>query len=73
MYISDLTNETLTLICTQAFRFTVDPNVAALIQRLKLQATVFQCLIQLDMADTLTLHLSKQKQHIMISPAIMAN
>lgn len=25
------------------------------------------------MADTLTLHLSKQKQHIMIRPAIMAN
>lgn len=53
--------------------FTVEPDIAALIQHLKLQATVFHCLIQLNMADTLTLHLSKQKQHIMISPAIMAD
>lgn len=53
--------------------FTVEPDVAALIQCLKLQATVFHCLIQLNMADTLTLHLNKQKQHIMISPAIMAD
>lgn len=53
--------------------FTVEPDVAALIQCLKLQATVFHCLIQLNMADTLTLHLNKQKQHIMIRPAIMAD
>lgn len=52
---------------------TVEPDAAALIQRLKLQATVFHCLIQLNMADTLTLHLNKQKLHIMISPAIMAD
>ena len=37
------------------------------------QATVFQWLIQLNMADTLTLHLNKQQQHIMISPTIMAD
>lgn len=42
--------------------------MAALIQRLELEATVFHCLIQLNMADTLTLHLNKQKQPIMISP-----
>lgn len=53
--------------------FTVEPDVAALIQCLRLQATVLHCLIQLNMADTLTLHLNKQKQHIMISPAIMAD
>lgn len=56
-----------------SFCFTVDPDVAALIQLLELQAIVFQCLIQLNMADTLTLHLNQQKQSIMISPAIMAN
>lgn len=53
--------------------FTVEPDVATLLQRLRLQATVSQCLIQLNMADPLTLHLNKQKQHIMISPAIMAD
>lgn len=30
-------------------------------------------LIQLNMADTLTLHLNKQKQHVMIRAAIMAD
>lgn len=53
--------------------FTVEPDVAARTRRLELQATVSRCLIQLNMADTLTLHLNKQKQHIMISPAIMAD
>lgn len=54
MYIVDLTNETWTLISKQAIiLFPIDPDVGALIQPLRLEATVFQRPNPTQYGDTL--------------------
>lgn len=55
-----------------SFCFPIDPDAGALIQRLRLEATVFQRPNPTQYGRH-TPHLSKQKRHIMISAAIMAN
>lgn len=55
-----------------SFCFPIDRDVGALIQRLRLEATVFQRPNPTQYGRH-TPHLSKQKKHIMISAAIMAN